>query len=272
MVVKTLSYLRNEISFQQILARRGDMQMFQRLKNYIKGVLGIFIKGLESSNPEALIEAERENIRNQIARFNESLADHAAFCERLMRQVKTLSAKEKELTAKINANLKVGNKRVAGQLALQLQTVRQQLEENQQQLEASDKTYKDLERQRDVSIREAQTKIEKLQNMVSETQMLEAQAELQEMAQGMIGQIGSSGDTVNRIASVLEERRDKAAGRARVASNANANNNAIEMKEHELDALGEAALAEFTADQNEEYNDEVVEPIVERQMGPTERN
>jgi FixJ family two-component response regulator len=41
-----------------------------------------------------------------------------------MRQIKTLSAKERELTAKITANIKAGNKRVAGQLALQLQTVK----------------------------------------------------------------------------------------------------------------------------------------------------
>ncbi|MEW6709520.1 MAG: PspA/IM30 family protein, partial [Candidatus Riflebacteria bacterium] len=183
--------------------------MFKRLMNLIRGFFGLFIKGLESSNPEALIEAEKENLRNQISRFNENLANHAAFTERLMRQVKTLSAKEKELTAKITANIKAGNKKVAGQLALQLQTVKAQLEENQQQLEIADKTFKDLEKSRDVSIREAQAKIEKLQSLVSEAEMLEAQAELQEMAKGMISGIGASGDTMNRVTEILHERRDK---------------------------------------------------------------
>jgi phage shock protein A len=156
--------------------------------NIIRGFFSLFIKGLESSNPEALIENEKENLRNQISRFNENLANHAAFTERLMRQIKTLSAKDKELTAKITANLKAGNNKVAGQLALQLQTVKAQLEENQQQLEIAEKTFKDLEKSRDVAIREAQHKIEKLQALVSETQMLEAQAELQEMAKGMIAE------------------------------------------------------------------------------------
>jgi len=34
------------------------------------------------------IEVEKENLRNQISRFNEQLANQAAFLERLIRQVK----------------------------------------------------------------------------------------------------------------------------------------------------------------------------------------
>ncbi len=249
--------------------------MFKRLMNLIRGFFSLFISGLESSNPEALIEAEKENLRTQISRFNESLANHAAFTERLMRQIKTLSAKERELTAKITANLKAGNKKVAGQLALQLQTVKQQLEENQQQLEIADKTFKDLEKSRDVSVREAHSRIEKLQAMVSETQMLEAQADLQEMAKGMIAGIGSSGDTVNRVTQLLEERRDKAAGKARVASGYD--RSSIEMKDGEMEALGDAALAEFAAmnDLDMGVSEAEIMPSAEapqRGLGPMEKN
>ena len=65
---------------------------------------------------------------------------------------------------------------------------------------------------RDVTVRDAQAKIEKLKRMMTETEMLEAQAELQEMATGMIASIGGSGDTLNRVEEYLTERRDKAAG------------------------------------------------------------
>ena len=67
-------------------------------------------------------------------------------------------------------------------------------------------------------MRDAQDKIEKLKRMMTETEMLEAQAELQEMATGMVSSIGGSGDTLNRVEEYLTERRDKAAGRARVAA------------------------------------------------------
>lgn len=220
--------------------------MFKRLANLMRGFLSLFVSGIEKANPKALIEAEKENLRKQIGQFNESLANHAAFVERLMRQVKTLESKEQELAAKAAAHLKIGNRKAAGQYALQLKTVREQLEENRTQLTAADETYKKLVKSRDVSVREAQAKIEKLKRMMSEADMLEAQAELQEMAQGMITEIGGTGDTLNRVEEYLTERRDKAAGRARVASSS-IDTTEVELLEAEQDALADQALAEFAA-------------------------
>jgi len=221
-----------------------DKIMFKRLGTLIRGFFSLFISGLERENPRALIEAEKENLRNQISRFNDNLATHAGFVERLMRQIKSLEAKEKELTARIAANIKVGNRAVAGQMAMELQTVKQQLEENRQQLVAAEETFKKLVKTRDVAIQEAQAKIEKLKRLMSETEMLEAQAELQEMAKGMIGEIGGGGDTLNRVEEYLNERRDKAAGRARVASTS-IDIKEVEIKEEEQKALAEQALQEF---------------------------
>ena len=150
--------------------------MWQRMKNLVKGFLSLFISGLEKANPKALIEAEKENLRNQIARFNDNLANHAAFVERLMRQVKNLESKEREYAAKAAAHLKVGNRAAAGQYALQLKTIKEQLEENRGQLEASDETYKKMVKTRDVAVSEAQAKIESLKRMLTETEMMEAQA------------------------------------------------------------------------------------------------
>ena len=100
--------------------------------------------------------------------------------------MKNLETQERELAAKAAANLKVGNRNAAGQYALQLKTVKEQLEENRKQLESAEETYKKLVKSRDVTVRDAQDKIEKLKRMMTETEMLEAQAELQEMATGMI--------------------------------------------------------------------------------------
>lgn len=220
--------------------------MFSRIANLFRGFLSLFISGLERQNPKALIEAERENLRVQMARFNDNLANHAGFAERLLRQVKNLEAQERELASKAAANLKVGNRAAAGQYALQLKTVKEQLEENRRQLEAAEDTYKKLVKSRDVSVREAQEKIERLKRMMTETEMLEAQAQLQEMATGMISSIGGSGDTLNRVEEYLTERRDKAAGKARVAASS-IDTSKVELLEAEQQALAEAALGEFAA-------------------------
>jgi phage shock protein A len=220
--------------------------MFSRIANLFKGFLSLFISGLERQNPKALIEAEKENLRTQIARFNDNLANHAGFCERLLRQVKNLETQERDLAAKAAANLKVGNRNAAGQYALQLKTVKEQLEENRKQLEAAESTYQKLVKSRDVSVRDAQEKIEKLKRMMTETEMLEAQAELQEMATGMVSSIGGSGDTLNRVEEYLTERRDKAAGKARVAASS-VDTSKVELMEAEQQALADAALTEFAA-------------------------
>lgn len=220
--------------------------MWVRISNLIKGFLSLFVSGLERQNPRALIEAEKENLRLQIARFNDSLATHAGFCERLIRQIKNLEAQERDLAAKAAANLKVGNRAAAGQYALQLKTVKDQLEENRRQLEAAEDTYKKLVQSRDVSVREAHEKIESLKRMMTETEMLEAQAELQEMATGMISSIGGSGDTLARVEEALSERRDKAAGRARVAGSS-IDTSKVELMEAEQLALADQALTEFAA-------------------------
>ena len=220
--------------------------MFQRIKNLFRGFVSLFISGIEKSNPRALIEAEKENLRKQIARFNENLANHAGFVERLMRQTKNLEKQDQELASKAAAHLKLGHRKVAGQYALQLKTVRETLEENRAQLEQAEETFKKLVKSRDVSVKEAQEKIESLKRMISETEMLEAQAELQEMATGMITSIGGSGDTLDRVDEYLTERRDKAAGRARVAASS-IDTTDVELMEAEQDALAEQALGEFAA-------------------------
>ncbi len=220
--------------------------MWNRIGNLFKGFLSLFISGIERENPRALIEVEKENLRKQIARFNDNLATHAGFCERLLRQVKNLEAQERDLAAKAAANLKVGNRGPAAQYALQLKTVKEQLEENRAQLKAAEETYTKLVQARDVSVRDAQAKIEKLKRMLTETEMMEAQAELQEMATGMISSIGGAGETINRVEEYLTERHDKAAGRARVAGST-MDTSRVELMEAEQQALADQALSEFAA-------------------------
>ncbi len=220
--------------------------MLKRLMNLIRGFLGLFISGMERQNPEALLELEKENLRGQIARYNQGLATHAGLCERLMSQVKHLEAQEREMRAKATAHLKAGNREAAGQYALQLQTVQRELAENRAQLEQAEATYKNLVKARDVAIQTARAKIEGLKSAINDMKMKQALAELTEMASGMISTIGGSGDTLDRLSEMVKEERDKAAGRARVARDTVDMSHVI-VKESEQKALAEQALADFAS-------------------------
>lgn len=252
--------------------------MFQRLANLIRGFLGLFISGLERQNPEALLEVETENLRKQIAQYNQGLASHAGLCESLMSQVKKLETEERDLRAKTSANLKAGNRTAAAQYALRLQTVSRELEENRKQLEQAETTYKDLLKARDVAVSNARSKIESLKSSISDMKMKKAMAELTEMAAGMITSIGGSGDTLDRLQTMVEEERNKAAGRARVAKDS-MDMSGVQLKEAEQNALADQALADFAAregialDSNSPAGQTPASEAPVKSMGPqTEKN
>lgn len=221
--------------------------MFRRIATLIRGFLSLFISGMERQNPEALLEIEKENIRKQIANYNQGLAAHAGLCERLMTQVKRLEQEERELRAKTAANLRAGNHDLASQQALRLQTVQRELAENRTQLESAEATYKELLRTRDVSVKAAQAKIDSLKSSLDDLKIKRATAELNEMASGLISQIGGAGDTLNRLHGMVEEEREKASGRARVARDSLHSASDFEMQEQEQKALADQALADFAA-------------------------
>ena len=242
--------------------------MFTRLFNVIRGWFGLAVSDLEKRNPEALLELEAENLRKQIGSYNQGLAAHAGLAERLMSQVRKLETEERELRARTTAHLRAGNKDAAGQHALRLQTVTRELEENRRQMAQAEETYRNLVKARDVAVSSARAKIEGLKGAINDMRMKKAMAEMNEMAAGMVGQIGGSGDTLNRLHEMVEEERTKAAGRARVARDS-IDMTQIHVKEAEQQALADQALAEFAAAEGISLGGETAAPVANRSMGGT---
>jgi len=246
--------------------------MLRRIMNLFRGFVGLFVSSVERKNPEALLELEKENLREQVAKYNQGLASHAGLCERLMAQVKKLETEERDLRAKAGANLRAGNRDAAGQYALRLQTVQRELAENRTQLEQAEATYKNLLKARDVSISAARAKIENLKASITDMKMKQAMAELSEMSAGMISNIGGSGDTLDRLTEMVNEERDKAAGRARVAKDS-LDFSGVQIKEVEQKALADQALADFAAQEGMaiESNGAAAPKPAEKTMGPGQK-
>ncbi|MFL6547180.1 MAG: PspA/IM30 family protein [Povalibacter sp.] len=243
--------------------------MFSRVANLFKGFFSLFISGIEKRNPEALLELEQENLRKQVSNFNQGLATHAGLCERIMGQVRKLETEQRELRAKTAAHLRAGNKSAAGQYALRLQTIEQQLEENRKQLEQAEGTYKNLVKARDVAVQTARTKIEGLKGAINDMRMNQAMAEIHEMASGMISNIGGSGDTLNRLEAMVEEERSHAAGRARMARDS-IDMSQVDIKESEMTALADQALADFAAREGISIPGEAAPAAAPRSMGESQ--
>ena len=220
--------------------------MFRRLWNLIRGFFGLFVSRMERRSPEALLEVEKENLRTQIARFNQGLASHAALCERLMTRTRELEAEEASLKEKTAVHLRAGNRDVAGQYALRLQATTKELADNREQLKKAEETYAGLVRARDDAVRGAQAKIDSLRLSIDDMKAKKALAEMNEMAAGMVTSVGGSGDTLDRLRAMVEEEKARAAGKARVSGEALAVPGA-NLKETERKALADQALADFAA-------------------------
>ncbi len=220
--------------------------MWKRLSKIFKGFLSLFIKGIEASNPKALIEAEKEALKEKVAKFNQNLARQAGIVSRLERLVTEGTARENELVAKTQANLKAGNREIAGKYAMELKNLRQQIEGYRASLKDAKKAYEDLLKTKDITVREARAKLDELTRKLSTVEMKEAEAELREMSQAMVTEIGSDGDTISRIQESLDERLEEATGKAMVAKDS-LDITEVQMKESEMQALEQQALAEFAA-------------------------
>jgi len=245
--------------------------MFARLKNLVVGFLSLFIRGLEVANPEALLEAERERLRKGVALYNQNLARQAGFVERLKAQSAALKKQVRDLTASATANLKAGNRELAGSLALDLKRVNEQLEENSRQEKEAEEMYQSYLRQRDIVIREAQEKIESLSRKISQVKITEAQAELSKLATATPMAIGDSGDNLKRVEEGLQTRLEKAAGTVRVAKDSILGED-LKMKEAERRALADQALAEFAASMDMPLPAaETPSAPVQKTMGPGEK-
>jgi phage shock protein A len=242
--------------------------MFRRIANLFRGFIGLFISGVEKTNPEALLEVEKENLRKQIAQYNQGLAHHAGLCEKLMSQVRRLEKEENDFRAKATAHLNAGNRDAAAQFALRLQTIQRELMENRAQLEQAELTYKDLFKARDVSVQTAQAKIEALKNGINDLKIKRATAELAEMASGLISNIGGAGDTLDRLQGMVEEERQAASGRARVAKD-NLNFGEFKIKETEQKALADQALSDFASREGIPLKTpDTISPPPTKSMGP----
>ncbi len=221
--------------------------MFRRISNIFRGFLGLFVSGFEKRNPEALLELEKENLRKQITQFNQGLATHAGLCEKLISQVKRQEAEEGELKTKAAANLRAGNQRLAGEIALELQRIRKDLAENRGQLAEAERTYEELLLSRDTAVKTAKSKIEALRKDLDSMKMNKALAEMNELSSGMLTKIGGSGDTLDRLRQMVEEENTKAAGRARVARDG-MDTGRFKERASEREALEDMALADLAAE------------------------
>ena len=222
--------------------------MFARIGRLFRGFLGLFISGLEEANPEALMEAARQEFRDRMAQYNLALARMGGVAERLKSQVTMKMSRVQDLERRILANHRAGNMELAGALARELQELKADLETDSQELKDSEEAYQANLRQAKLAQREFEDKVRRLEKQLSQVKVKEAQAEAAAALSSVAFKVGDLGDTMKRVDEILQKRYEVSAGKARLAKDM-VDMEAIQEKENERKALEQVALAEFLASQ-----------------------
>ncbi|MCP5056360.1 MAG: hypothetical protein GY937_06490 [bacterium] len=217
-----------------------------RIRRMFAAISGHAVSELEAQHPEAVLDYEREQLRIQIAQYNRHLAGHAGLCERLRARRELLGKEEVTLRTRVERFLEAGKRERAAELALRLEAVGEEREELRGQLEQAEETYRNLVKSRDAAVDTARAKLEGLKRTISGVKIQRAQAELSEMAASMQGRIGLCDGTLDRVQEKLEEQREVAVGRTRVAQGC-IDLPALEEDEEEQAELAEEALRRFEA-------------------------
>ncbi|MBX3169452.1 MAG: PspA/IM30 family protein [Candidatus Eremiobacteraeota bacterium] len=221
--------------------------MFSRLGKLIKGFFSLFISNLETANPKALLEAEIVSFQEAVGTYNKSLAQQAALVQKMQNQIGKQKSEFDKLKGRITVLVKAGKNEEAGRLALQAKNLSQSLAELEAQFTQTDTMYKNMVKQRDVYIRDAQRRIETIKQKLSQAEIAESQAKLAEIATATSFSMAGSGATLERLEEKLDDRVAQAQGKARVAADSIAGGE-WNVKAEEEAALEQAALFELMGD------------------------
>ena len=246
------------------------MAVMSRLSRLVRGFFGLFISGLEERNPEALMEAARQDFRDKMAQYNMALAQMAGVAERLKNQIKSKTTRAQELERRILANHQAGNLELAGTLARELQELKADLTTDTAELQETENAYQGNLRQAKLVQKEFEEKVNRLQKQLSQVKIKEAQAEAAAALSSVAFKVGDLGDSMKTVEEVLAKRYERSAGKARVAADL-VDMDKIQEKEAERKALEQSALAEFLASQGIQSPASTESPTAAKEIGPAQK-
>ena len=190
-----------------------------------------------SRDPIAQMQYEYDKAVEQLKDGRGGLEQYRGLVERVQRQVKTNEKTIATLSAKIKAYLKVGDRKTAGQLAVQLQRAKGELVENQEQLELHEQAYNNnVDKIRHASKKLADVR-HKIKKYEADLKMSNAEAELARLSQTFNFDVTTD---FGELEMVIQEKIDLNRAKVRVAS---------DLSEEGMDTIqAEKALEESMAD------------------------
>jgi phage shock protein A len=194
-------------------------------------------------DPIAQMQLEYDKAVAQLKEGRKGLEQYRGLVERVNRQVATGNKRIKTLEAKIKAYLKIGERKTAGQLAIQLQQAQQELAENKEQLEMHETAYQNnVEKIKHATKKLAKVR-EKIKKYEAELKMSNAEAELARLSQTFNFDVTTD---FGELEQVIQEKIDLNRATVRVAADLSDEGvDDIKAEKALEESMAEDLLAEF---------------------------
>jgi len=190
-----------------------------------------------SRDPIAQMQLEYDRAVVQLKEGREGLEQYRALVERVTRQVTIGEKKVETLTAKIKAYLKTGERKIAGQIAVQLAEAQKELEENRGQLALHEKSYENNVEKIKHAGKSLNKVREKIKTYEADLKMSQAEAELAKLSESFNFNVTTD---FGEVEQMVQEKIDLNRAKVRVAADMSEQG----IEEIQAEKRVEAAMAE----------------------------
>lgn len=217
-------------------------------------------------DPIAQMQLEYDRAVAQLKEGREGLEQYRALVERVSRQVSAGEKKEQQITAKIKAYLKAGDRVTAGKLAISLQEVQNELKENRDQLKMHEQSYQNnVEKIKNASKNLGKVR-EKIKHYEADLKMSEAEAQIAQLSQSFNFDVTTD---FGEIEQIVQEKIDLNRAKVRVAADMSSRGiEEIEAEKAMESAMAEDLLGKFEIDMGLKTPETADIPMTTKELGP----
>ncbi|MBF0118149.1 MAG: hypothetical protein HQK79_04885 [Desulfobacterales bacterium] len=166
-------------------------------------------------DPIAQMQYEYDRSVAQLKEGREGLEQYRGLVERVARQVNETEKRVQMMTSKIKNYLQMGDRKTAGELAIQLEDSKRDLEENRQQLEMHEKAYQNNVEKIKFSTKNLVAIREKIKKYEAELKMSHSEAEIAKLTQTFNFNLTTD---FGELEQVVQDKIDVNRGKVRVAA------------------------------------------------------
>jgi phage shock protein A len=220
--------------------------IFAKIGNAVRAQINKLANWFWTQDPIAQMQYEYDKAVQQLKEGREGLEQYRALVERVSRQVAANEKQIQTLEAKVKAYLKVGDRKTAGQLAIDLQRTKEELAENREQLTLHEGAYNNnVEKIKHATKSLGKVK-EKIKKYEADLKMSEAEAEIARLSQTFNFDVTTD---FGELESIMQEKIDLNRAKVRVASDLSGQGiTEIKAEQAMESALAEDLLSQFEVD------------------------